>query len=95
MKTYDKIYIGGEWVPSSGKGHFDVIDFRDPLPEAYELVEDGHITEDNFRDFIFANAVRLWGTQNPDFFKGTVIEKEAGEVLAAQAAAAAPQAKAA
>ena len=26
MKTYDKIYIGGEWVPSSGKGHFDVID---------------------------------------------------------------------
>jgi acyl-CoA reductase-like NAD-dependent aldehyde dehydrogenase len=26
MKTYDKIYIGGEWVPSSGKGHFDVSD---------------------------------------------------------------------
>jgi len=26
MKTYDKIYIGGEWVPSTGKGHFDVID---------------------------------------------------------------------
>jgi acyl-CoA reductase-like NAD-dependent aldehyde dehydrogenase len=26
MQTYDKIYIGGEWVPSTGKGHFDVID---------------------------------------------------------------------
>jgi len=26
MKSYDKVYIGGEWVPSSGKGSFDVID---------------------------------------------------------------------
>ena len=38
---------------------------RDPLPEAYKPVEEGHITEDDFRDFVFANAVRLWGTQNP------------------------------
>jgi len=74
-------------IYSSDIGHFDVIDFRDPLPEAYELVEEEHITEDDFRDFVFANAVRLWGTQNPDFFKGTVIEKEAGVVLAAQKAA--------
>ena len=35
---------------------------------------------------MFANAVRLWGTQNPDFFKGTVVEKEAAAVLAAQSA---------
>ena len=26
MKTYDKLYIGGEWTPPSGKGSFDVID---------------------------------------------------------------------
>jgi acyl-CoA reductase-like NAD-dependent aldehyde dehydrogenase len=26
MKSYDKIYIGGEWVPSSGTGTFDVTD---------------------------------------------------------------------
>jgi len=25
MKTYDKIYIGGEWVPSKGEGAIDVI----------------------------------------------------------------------
>ena len=50
---------------------------RDPLPEAYELVEDGLITEDNFRDFVFANAVHLWGTQNPSFFEGTVVAKAA------------------
>src|SRR6185312_16176857 len=58
-------------IYSSDIGHFDVIDFRDPLPEAYELVEDGHITEANFRDFVFANPVRLWGKQNPAFFDGT------------------------
>ena len=38
---------------SSDIGHFDVIDMRHPLPEAYELVEDGHITADNFRTFTF------------------------------------------
>jgi predicted TIM-barrel fold metal-dependent hydrolase len=74
-------------IYSSDIGHFDVIDFRDPLPQAYGLVEDGHITEDNFRDFVFANSVRLWGTQNPNFFEGTVVAKEAKAVLAAQAQA--------
>ena len=57
---------------------------RDPLPEAYELVEDGLLTDDNFRDFVFANAVRLWGTQNPKFFEGTRVAKEAAAVLAEQ-----------
>ena len=68
---------------SSDIGHFDVPDMREPLPEAYELVEDGLITDDDFRDFIFANAVRLWGTQNPRFFEGTRVAKEAAAVLAA------------
>jgi predicted TIM-barrel fold metal-dependent hydrolase len=68
---------------SSDIGHFDVIDMRDPLPEAYELVEDGHIAPADFRDFTFENAVRLWGTQNPRFFEGTRVAKEAAAVLAA------------
>jgi len=51
------------------------------LPEAHELVEDGLITADDFRDFTFANAVRLWGTQNPDFFKGTVVAQQAAAIL--------------
>jgi hypothetical protein len=59
-----------------------VIDMRDPLPEAYELVEDGVITDDNFRDFVFANSVHLWGTQNPKFFEGTAVAKAAAEELA-------------
>jgi len=59
---------------------------RDPLPEAYELVEDGVITEDNFRDFTFANSVHLWGTQNPRFFEGTRVAKEAARSWRARAA---------
>ena len=61
---------------SSDIGHFDVIDMRDPLPEA-------HITADDFRAFTFTNAVRLWGTQNPRFFEGTRVAKEAAAVLSA------------
>src|SRR5580704_1002328 len=64
-------------------GHFDVIDMRHPLPEAYELVEDGHITADDFRAFTFTNAVKLWGTQNPHFFEGTRVAEEAAAILAA------------
>ena len=67
---------------SSDSGHFDVIDMRDPLPEAHELVEDGLISADNFRDFTFANAVHLWGTQNPRFFEGTAVATAAAEELA-------------
>jgi hypothetical protein len=67
---------------SSDIGHFDVIDMRDPLPEAYELVEDGVISPASFRDFTFANAVRLWGTQNPRFFEGTTVARAAAEELA-------------
>ncbi|MBM3341424.1 MAG: amidohydrolase [Betaproteobacteria bacterium] len=70
-------------IYSSDIGHFDVIDYRDPLPEAYELVEEGHITKADFRDFVFANAVRLWGKQNPGFFDGTVVAKQAAAVIAA------------
>jgi hypothetical protein len=77
-------------IYSSDIGHFDVIDMRDPLPEAWELVEDGLITADNFRDFTFTNAVRLWGTQNPRFFEGTVVAKEAA-VLAEPALRAAAE----
>ena len=67
---------------SSDIGHFDVPDMSDVVPEAYELVEHGLLDDADFRDFMFANAVRFWGEVNPDFFKGTVVEKAAAEVLA-------------
>jgi len=67
---------------SSDIGHMDVPDMTEVVPEAYELVEHGLLTDDDFRDFMFDNAVRFWGEVNPDFFKGTVVEKAAAEVLA-------------
>ena len=67
---------------SSDIGHFDVPDMTEVVPEAYELVEHGLLDDNDFRDFMFANAVRFWGRTNPDFFKGTVVEKQAAEVLA-------------
>jgi len=63
-------------------GHFDVPNMTHVVPEAYELVEDELISEDDFRDFVFANAVRFWGEANPNFFKGTVVEAEATALLA-------------
>jgi len=54
-------------IYNSDVRHFDVIDMRYPVPEAYELVEGGCITPDNFRDFVFAYTVHLRGTQNPKF----------------------------
>jgi hypothetical protein len=67
---------------SSDIGHFDVPDMTGVVPEAYELVEHGLLDGDEFRDFMFANAVRFWGRVNPDFFKGTVVESQAAEALA-------------
>jgi hypothetical protein len=63
-------------------GHFDVPDTTEVVPEAYEMVEHGLIDADDFRDFTFANAVRFFGTVNPDFFRGTVVEQAAASVLA-------------
>jgi predicted TIM-barrel fold metal-dependent hydrolase len=72
---------------SSDIGHFDVPDMTDVVPEAYELVEHELLTSDDFRDFMFMNAVRFWGEVNPDFFKGTVVEKVAAQALARPAGA--------
>jgi predicted TIM-barrel fold metal-dependent hydrolase len=63
-------------------GHFDVPNMAHVVPEAYEFVEDGLISADDFRDFMFTNPVRFWGEANPQFFHGTVVEKEAAAVLA-------------
>ena len=63
-------------------GHFDVADMAGVLPEAFELVEEGLMSDGDFRDFVFANPVRFWGEANPAFFKGTAVEREAGALLA-------------
>ncbi len=44
------------------------------LPEAWELVEDGHLTEADFAAFTFDHAVDLWAPDGPGPFAGTVVE---------------------
>ena len=67
---------------SSDIGHFDVIDMSEVLEEAYELVDDGELSEDDFKSFTFSNAARLHTALNPDFFNGGVVESAVLEVLA-------------
>jgi predicted TIM-barrel fold metal-dependent hydrolase len=54
-------------------GHWDVPDIRDVVPESHELVEEGLISADDYRAFVFGNIVDLWGGANPDFFADTVV----------------------
>jgi hypothetical protein len=37
------------------------------------MVEDGLVTAADFRDFTFAEVVRLFGRQNSRFFAGTCV----------------------
>jgi predicted TIM-barrel fold metal-dependent hydrolase len=59
---------------ASDIGHWDVPDFREVLPEAWELLEDGHLDEQDFRAFTCDNAIGLLAGGNPNFFAGTCVE---------------------
>lgn len=67
---------------SSDVGHFDVVDMSGVLEEAHELVAHGLVSEEDFREFVFANPVRLHTALNPDFFKGTVVEGAVAKLVA-------------
>jgi hypothetical protein len=71
-------------IYSSDLGHFDLPDMRDAAAEAWELVEHGAITEDDFRDFVFTNPVRAKVEVNPDFFKGTVVADAVDGLMSAR-----------
>src|SRR5260370_34537013 len=58
------------------------------LEEAHELVDDGLMTAEDFRDFAFVNPAGLWASMNPDFFKGTVVEDSVAKVTGKPAKAA-------
>lgn len=59
------------------------------LVEAHELVDDGLITLDEFRDFVFTYPAEFWARTNPDFFKGTAVEKQVAAELQRRAASSA------
>ena len=68
-------------VFSSDITHFDVPDFADVVPEAYENVEKGFMNEQDFREFTFTNAALLHTRNNANFFKGTVVEQAVADEL--------------
>ena len=68
-------------VFSSDFTHFDVPDFREVIPEAFEMVEKGFVTAQDFREFTFTNAAQLHTRNNPGFFKGTVVEQAVANEL--------------
>ena len=61
--------------------HWDAPVMNEVLPEAYEAVDEGRVTAEQFEAFSFANAVLLHGGANRSFFAGTACEKEAAAVL--------------
>ena len=69
-------------VLGSDIGHWDVPDMTKVMVEAYELVDDGFMDEEAFRDFTFGNVTRMHAGMNPNFFKGTVVEQEVADNLA-------------
>ena len=67
---------------ASDIGHWDVPDFREVLPEAWELMEDGHLDASDFRAFTCDNAIGLLAGSRSNFFEGTVVEDYAKKALA-------------
>jgi predicted TIM-barrel fold metal-dependent hydrolase len=59
---------------SSDSGHWDVPDLTETLAQTWDLVEEGVITRDDFKDLVFNNPYRFYTANNPDFFKGTAVE---------------------
>ena len=68
-------------VLGSDIGHWDVPDMTKVMVEAYEMVEDGFMSDEDFHDFTFGNVVGMHTGMNPDFFKGTVVEDAVNKTL--------------
>lgn len=71
-------------ILGSDVSHWDAPVMGDVVVEAYELLEHGVLTPEQFRAFAFENPVLLHGGANPRFFEGTRVAAEAAAVLDAQ-----------
>jgi predicted TIM-barrel fold metal-dependent hydrolase len=78
--AYDqRVNPAGAQLPAmmgSDLGHWDVPSFTLPLAEAYELVEHGILTPEQFEEFVAVNAVRFYAGDGPSFFSGTAVESD-------------------
>lgn len=64
-------------------GHWDVADMTTVVAEAYEQVEAGRLTPEQFRQFTCVNPWQLYTSSNPDFFAGTSVAGLGAQVSAA------------
>ena len=64
-------------------------EFTEPLAETWDLVEQGVISPQDFKAFVFGNPLRFYTEANPRFFEGT----EVGRKLASAPTSATTQKK--
>jgi predicted TIM-barrel fold metal-dependent hydrolase len=72
----DENPLGAEFsvMFASDIAHWDVRDPMEVVPEAYEGVERGLMSKDNFRSFVYDNVRHFFQGPNPRFFAGTSVE---------------------
>ncbi|MBD3887256.1 amidohydrolase family protein [Phormidium tenue FACHB-886] len=63
-------------IYSSDVGHWDVPDLTTPLAESWELVQEGVISEADFKAYVFSNPYKFYTEANPNFFEGTAIASQ-------------------
>jgi hypothetical protein len=73
-------------IYSSDVGHWDVPDLTQVLAESYALVEEGAISESDFKAWVFDNPYKLYTEANANFFKGTAVEAKLARRGATKAA---------
>jgi hypothetical protein len=71
-------------VLGSDVSHWDAPVMGDVMVEAYELLERGVLTPEQFRAFTFDNPVLLHGGANPSFFDRTTVADQAAALLTAE-----------
>ncbi|MEE2689504.1 MAG: hypothetical protein VX430_08785 [Pseudomonadota bacterium] len=52
------------------------------VEEPYKLVDEGDLTEEEFRSFMFNNVVELHTALNPNLFKGPMVDLMYTNVMA-------------
>jgi len=61
-------------VLGSDIGHWDVTDIAGVVAEAHALVEQGFLTDEQWRRVVYDNPVEMLTRVDPDFFVGTAVE---------------------
>ncbi len=67
-------------VFSSDMGHWDVTDIAGVVAESHRLVDDGHLTPEQWRRFVFDNPAEMYLRADPHFFDGTAVAPHVAEL---------------